>query len=53
LPLAPSRIDGQITEWKTTLSLPMKYRPSTPGDQNGRQASGSPVRRAHSTDADR
>ncbi len=24
LPLAPSRIAGQMTEWKTTLSLPMK-----------------------------
>ncbi len=46
-PLAPSRIDGQMTEWKTTLSLPMKYRPVASGDQNGRQASGSPVRRAH------
>jgi hypothetical protein len=24
LPEAPSRIAGQMTEWKTTLSLPMK-----------------------------
>ena len=24
LPFAPSRIAGQMTEWKTTLSLPMK-----------------------------
>src|SRR6187401_3280958 len=50
----PSRMLGQITVWKTMLSLPMKYVCSADGlCHHSRHASGVPRFSAHSIDAER
>src|SRR5690606_34397221 len=53
-PLWPSSSAGQIWAWKVMLSLPMKYTHCAAGSfHQARQASGSPLRRAHSTEAEK